>query len=1001
MKIKLTSIVRTFLLLTTFFISTAFTPFYNTIPPWNPKIDYTKQQDNAEYVQKINDALAKVIDDRYFTIAEGNVTQGDDGTMLSTSAEVFNENNVGIEAVFSTSDKAIKSLKATFAPNTELKSRFFDKLTGRKEKDIFPDDIRKNIYTQSFEITFENNDPQTLSVGINTNEKWNPFDGVGTFALKGIEGVVTLQNPKSKTGMSATLTGSFAVGSTNLSVSGTIGTNKEDYVLKTSLNNLNITELLSSIAGSSVLGGMGMPDNAFKVQLTSGAITFAPGQKTVAITGSSTFGNAEFSIQPLDKNRLSFIGGYSPPADFPFTTIHSSLGILEDFPFENTAFIFASHNGLKSNLSVFNQVQLSRPIQKGFTLVAAYDLKEVGLADLLKINQVSIYANLPANPLGFSLIANLDMSIPITKDVEFKRLDLKIQPKDLSVEMGAALGVKIQQDELVFGVSGGIEGKDIVLKIAGYMEGTWNDPLGVKGVAISDVYGQIGISFRTTPIPLPEIAISGKLKVDEFEGDMTVAMNANNPSESMLDIGFNEINIKKIVEKYCSPSVKRNIPETFRQKVLDIGLKDARLTIVPTPVTIANKNYEPGFRAAGIATIVGQTATLDVTINYNDGVKVYADLEAISHPPFFELKGGRGKPNPFVDIVLEPSTKSKFQISGSATVLGITSETDVLINNKGFDFYMRGKVFEQFEASLNVYGGDLNNGGTIGAKAEMQTNFIQTFTKEASEAIEDATQQTRRDIKMAQDVLTREQKKFDVINNDLANMRKTIQAERARDEANVKAAQREVDKAQNEVNTLQNDINRLHREIAQHKTNIANKDKWVNAPSNPFEVAARGAQAVPYFTEQTGQISQKGIQIGGLETAKGTATIALKATKESMNLVRAGIKTYPIDGDPRMIALYSARDVPKGLMEAAKHTMEFGKDVGVGTLSAAKWIVDNGGQILVVDYAMFEGKVNAMNGGNVKMRVKGTYMGDRFDKTVTFNFNSPIAAMEAFADDMM
>lgn len=962
---------------------------------------YRLVEDNTEYVQKVNEALAKVIDDKFFTISTGNLTNNNEGTIFSSSAEVFKENNVGIEATFGIADKKIIKIRATFSPNTALKSRFFSKLTGHKERQIFPSDIRKRIYTQSFEITFENNEPKTLSVGINTNEKWNPFAGVGNFALKGIEGLVTLRNPKGKTGMSATLTGKFSVDKTEIAVSGQIGSSPEDYVLKANLKNLNITKLLTTIAGSSTLGGISMPSNAMKVQLNEGNLTIAPGRKMVAISGSSTFGQADFTIKPLDSRQLSFVGGYSPPTNFPFSSIHSSLAILEDFPFQNTAFVFASHNGLATNLPVFKKVKFSRPLQKGFTFVAAYNLKEVGLDKLLKVNQVGIYANLPANPLGFSLLANLDMRIPISKDVDFRRVDLRIQPKDLSVEIGAALGVKIQQDELVFGVAGGVEGKDLVLSVAGYMEGAWNNPLGVKGVVISQVYGKIGISFRTSPIPLPEIAISGKLKVDEFQGDMTVAMNANNPSESMLDIGFNEINIKKIVEKYCSPSVKSQIPAEFRQTVLDIGIKNARLTIVPTPVTIANKNYEPGFRAAGTATIAGQSSTLDVTINYNTGIKAYADLDPISHPPFFELKGGRGKPKPFVDIVLEPSVNSKFQISGSATVLGITSETDVLLNNQGFELYMKGKVFNAFQADLNVYGGDINNGGTIGAKAEMRTNFIETFTKEASEEIDKATQQTQRDIQSAQNVLTREQKKFDQLNREIAAMKIVVQKERDRDNAKMQAAKRDVDAAQREVNKVQGDIDRLHREIAQHKKNIKRKDDWVNAPSNPLEVAVRGTQSVPYFTEQSAQISQKGIQIAALETAKGTATLTLAGYKETLKLIQTGIKTFPIEADPRVAALYTARDVPKGMIEAAKYTLEFGKGVGVGTLSAAKWIVENGSKILVVEYAMFEGKVNAMNGGQVRMRVKGTYMGEKFDKYTSFNFNSPIKAMTDFADSML
>lgn len=130
-----------------------------------------------------------------------------------------------------------------------------------------------------------------------------------------------------------------------------------------------------------------------------------------------------------------------------------------------------------------------------------------------------------------------------------------------------------------------------------------------------------------------------------------------------------------------------------------------------------------------------------------------------SHPPFFELKGARGKEKPSIHIVAKASTESKVAVSGSATLLGVTSEMDLLINDKGFDLYMKGKIFNAFQATFEVSGSRVTDGGSFRVAATMEQDFLKYFTKHASEEIDKATKKTQGDITKAQNTITREQKK--------------------------------------------------------------------------------------------------------------------------------------------------------------------------------------------------------------------------------------------------
>lgn len=961
---------------------------------------------SQEYLNKLKNALKSVLDTKYYTIEGGKVSKNEDTIILNAKGIFFSIPDVNIVTKFSKETKKVLSIQTQFSPKTKLTTRTFKGLTGKGIDQYFPKALYKYLYLKGFQVDYELNTKDTanqvkkLQVAMNAGRPWQPFNQLKALSIQAVTGTFIIDDFSTEKKYKGSVAGRIKVGSTWVGMTGIMG--KKDYTLQADIKNLSITNLITSALGSSAFQGVSMPKNLFDVAIKAGKMTVIPTQDKMILDGISTLGQVELRIEPQKKGKaMMYVVGFSPPKSFPFDQIHSSLQVLNKLELNNTALVLASHRNKFEDLNVFKKLNGSVEVKKGFTFLGGYDLRPSGLDNLLKIKTLVIKANIPENPQQLMLTGNLDAKIPLSNSVVFKRIKLDLQPSDLSVNIGGELGVKVQNDDLTFGVAGGVEGKDVVLKMKGYMQGDWTNPMNTKGMILTNVFVQMGVSFKATPIPLPELAISGELVIDDFQGDMTVALNANNPLESMLDIGFNEINMSKIVETYASPKVKSSIPKGIRTKVLNLGLEDARMTLVPAPVVINNKAYKPGFRVRGKSTIMGHNANLDVSIDYKKGIEAFATMDPIRHGKYFSFTGARGKANPFLHIVLKPSPDAKFQISGKANVLGVSAETYIHLHNKGFDMSMDGKIFDAFKAKFEVTGGDLKQGGNFRVKATLQQNFVQYFTDKASAAIDKATKDTQNGITTAQRTLTKAQKQLLKIDKELVAMRKTVNGERRKHDKGIRSAENTLKNAKKEVDKINGLINATRKNINKHHKNIANKKKWISAPKNPLTRAARATASVPYFTGQASAIAGLESYTKGLQGSKIAAKGSLDLARLGLVAARKGKTVIPVDSDPRMLFIHGKQKIPYAAIEGAKLILEGGKLVSVGTLTAAKWIVVNGATGIVnVTYASFEGKLSGVNGGSVTLHIKGTYMKKPLDKKITFNFKSPLNSIDGFAKQL-
>lgn len=169
--------------------------------------------------------------------------------------------------------------------------------------------------------------------------------------------------------------------------------------------------------------------------------------------------------------------------------------------------------------------------------------------------------------------------------------------------------------------------------------------------------------------------------------------------------------------------------------------------------------------------------------------------------------------------------------------------------------------------------------------------------------------------------LTAAQNEVAKINNDITAMRATVAAERERDQQRLSNAQNTLTAAQNEVNKINSSIRAQQRAINSHKSRIAAKYRWYLA-AKWYQKASRYASYTAERAWRNADIARRYATIGTLNAAKVVANAALEAAKASLEGLKAGMDLTPVDLDPRLVALFAARDTANVALDIAKKPFE-------------------------------------------------------------------------------
>jgi hypothetical protein len=193
---------------------------------------------------------------------------------------------------------------------------------------------------------------------------------------------------------------------------------------------------------------------------------------------------------------------------------------------------------------------------------------------------------------------------------------------------------------------------------------------------------------------------------------------------------------------------------------------------------------------------------------------------------------------------------------------------------------------------------------------------------EGKKAVQSAFDGLKPGLNKAADDLKKAKAEVDKLNNEIGKMRETVKRERA-------GATRDIKSAEADVNKLQNDINNLNGKINTNKRKIKKCDQTMKVCWwQPFKTKCKHVPNYPARGVCEAGNTPWRTAIAALEVAKAGVVASKFTAEKTLQAIRAGITSFPIDADPRIVGLFTALHSAKIALTAAEETVK-----GVGSFA--------------------------------------------------------------------
>ena len=461
---------------------------------------------------------------------------------------------------------------------------------------------------------------------------------------------------------------------------------------------------------------------------------------------------------------VTYVGAATLGAPFPSTTIDQlTVGLTNTKKQVNTKVSFP----LLSPITSIIEDSVEPKVGDAWTVIDAIFMPVIrlwGAPDIIIANfdGVSDHAGLPYNPgfncysltvlNAFEPFSSLDKLFP-SLGLSGKDITLYLGCDDKNYSLGGTLvldaeldsactlntlGIAFHQDtasstlgakatftlklsgdvlELEGGVQGTV-GEDASLVIWGYISpkdgGKWVDPFGLKGLTITGMGAQIGV---TETAPFISLGIRGEIHLGGvLDGDIAVLLSTSDPV--LVVTSEDGLSLSQLIKAVTTIDT---------EGVLDVSLKELEIYAVIDPggTRIAGKFYAPGYAFGGTLDLWGYQATVEASLSYSKGGSFQGNFDPIKLDGFGVT---------FVQITSADGT-------GNLEVeLGIQN-TGVSNKINGRISLVDGTVVESIDQSLKVDSFDYKvsaDHGSIYASAEVSCQDG-TFTVNASENISVST----------------------------------------------------------------------------------------------------------------------------------------------------------------------------------------------------------------------------------------------------------------------
>ena len=859
----------------------------------------------------------------------------------------------------------LESVEFTFPAGSELgiSHGAWQRLAGKKLATYVPEELETLLQLQQLRV--ELNDERSveqLDLQFRGLREWAVLSG-DWMSLREIATVFHIQHPNDaqQRRVQGTLTGKTELASTRFDVSAELHPEREKFALiATTKTALPFSSTLQKLAGRDAVFGVEIPTYAVDFSLDRAQLTLRPYARTASLHGTTNWGtvDADFLRTEGKKPKTEYVAVLTVGKDAKLSKLHSSLSLLDPIPLGGQRIVLTSKEkpkGKKSKASFPSVADIKSGLKRGCQMVANIDLQELGMAALLKIQQLEVTTLLNNSLQGVVLTGDLDTNLPVGPTTELSGVQFRLTPapNQFAVALVGQMDVDVDEQQLAFGGGMEVGVADQSLNLLASSEREWDAPFGVNGLVVRNMQLQFGASFTTAPVILPQIGVSGDLDIGEVVGGATLVFDTRNPQRSMIDARFNRLNFGEIYQTIIPNSIRRKTPKSVVNTLKKLELQDVIFKLVPFDMTVMDEFHQAGFTMGGALEINGWRGSALVDLDPKSGFAINGTMDPIKMS-VLKIEGGNGRAKPVLDIAVRKGQTPKLLVSGKATVLGIGAETDVELLENGISFMVGGKVFNLFAANVKVRGNNLHRAEDLQVEVNMKQDLLAYLTSGLANAIEESTAKSVQRIGEFQSAIKKAEAEVKSWDRQIAKLRRDIEKDMAGDRKKIADARSKVNAAQREVNRLRGAIK--SKELELKKT-----------PKHRLPTRAKIRA-----------------ELGTLHTALFSANRGLDAAR----LFLKGLDYLNInpDLDPKMISARAAQKKCQLALAGAREGLGLYKKTLKNGGKLASFVLEEGvAKAVDIKEVSFKGKLGAVHGGKVDLKVKTIWMGKI--KTVNFKFD--------------
>lgn len=665
------------------------------------------------------------------------------------------------------------------------------------------------------------------------------------------------------------------------------------------------------------------------------------------------FGEIQLFVGKYHQNQWNFMAALTLKEEWDLSDISDEFKKLDFLQFTNAMLIISSFTN--PDIIIPGDSSGTKGIEKGLTFRAQLHMMGGGLEvvdRLLDIKGLQIDTFIPEDPSDTKIKAKLDKDFKIL-GITFSDFNLFIKPKpNLTIEVELSAFVKVQSDNLDFKGKFGITQGQSEMQLA--LRGAWEDPFGFKGLVIKDAF--LGMITG----PQNTVAVAGSISFDkDLSIDVAAQFIGSTVPDALIGSFSGEICLLQMIKSFTGYQIPANY--------LDVCISDLDIYVVANPLgaTIGDKHYEPGFRVRGTIEQYGIVAKAEVAIDY-EGILLCGEMTPIIIANLLEITGSSPTGGPIVELIARKQEFS-FRLNVHLMVLGISQDTNIIINKEGFYFELVGNIFNVFEAKIEAKSSGKLVDGNFYIWATMKDNMVEFMITETKKMLKGSIGGIGTDLGKAKIKKEDLEKAVRWIDNEIEKIEKEFDVYRTKIINDYETARKRADILESDIISKYEDIDDWRGDLAKAigklvswlKKKIREAENQVREWGREFESTIRNRDILK-------EIRDNLIPPPILETLKGdkiTQSDELQKARETLS---------------------DLEKLAEKLLKVDDYIDQFGEKA-----------------VLNIDSISFEGKLSVVGYGDVELSITGKFMGQPFDTKIQFDFHDLQTGVTKFYEKML